>query len=618
MNEFHFLRPAWFLALLPMLFVLWRLWRGQYHSRSWQGVCDPKLLPFLLVGTTARHNRWPLVLAALIGVLVITALAGPTWQKLQQPVFRQQSSLVIVLDLSRSMDATDIKPSRLTRARHKLIDILRKRKEGQTALIVYAGDAYTVSPLTDDSQTMLAMVKTLSTDLMPTQGSRVDLAISRAIDLLKQAGAHDGHILLVTDGVDKASIRSISNRLHQTGHRLSVLGVGTAEGAPISIANGGFLKDQNGAIVIPKLDSGLLRELATEGGGRYRRLSNDDRDLDTLLGDLSTHRLDAEREQTSMLADHWREEGPWLLLVVLPLAALGFRRGYLILLLIMLLPAMPKPAYALEWQDLWQRPDQKAAAQLKQNESATPPADVFTDPEWQAAAHYRSGQYQQAAEALKGIDKADALYNKGNALARLGRYPAAKQAYEAALKKDPNHADAKHNLEEVEKMLQQQSSEQQKQGSGQQQSNQQQDSDQQNADQQQSEQRQKGGQQQQSSDKRKQDGQAPDSQSTEQKQNEAKQQRAQEKDDKQAQAEEDKQAQHSQQKDNENKDAQQQKSLSAEEMREQKEQQQATEQWLRRIPDDPGGLLRRKFQYEYQRKQAEGDTDPNQNGQQAW
>jgi len=147
--NFHFLRPLWLLALLPLAGLQWAMWRRRAASRSWQSVVDPRLLPHLLIGSDARQSRALPFAIALGGVLAIFALAGPAWRKIEQPVYRQQSALVVALDLSRTMDASDIKPSRLQRAQLKLRDILAQQKEGDTALIVYAATPFAVTPLTD-------------------------------------------------------------------------------------------------------------------------------------------------------------------------------------------------------------------------------------------------------------------------------------------------------------------------------------------------------------------------------------------------------------------------------------------------------------------------------------
>lgn len=355
MSEFHFLRPYWFLALLPLALLLWQLWRQKYHSRSWRAVCDPQLLPYLLTDSGGRQRRWPVLLLGGVAILIILALAGPVWEKIQQPVFRDQSALVIVLDLSRSMDAADIKPSRLALARLKIIDILHRRKEGQTALLVYAANAYTVSPLTEDSNTIVSLVKTLNTQLMPVQGSAPNKALQHAANLLKQAGAVHGHVLLITDGIIKSQAGQLAKQISEQGHQLSVLGTGTTDGAPISIEGGGFLKDRSGGIVVPKLDAAALAQLARLGGGRYHSLTAAETDLDYLLAGMSIERLNAQRKETTFIADRWHEQGPWLLLLVLPFAALAFRKGYLALLIVFLLPVLPQPVNALEWDELWQR-----------------------------------------------------------------------------------------------------------------------------------------------------------------------------------------------------------------------------------------------------------------------
>ena len=608
MSEFHFLRPYWFLALLPLAMLLWQLWHRKYHSRSWRAVCDAHLLPYLLTDTGGRQQRWPIIVLGLMSILIILALAGPAWEKLQQPVFRDQSALVIVLDLSRSMDVADVKPSRLARARHKIIDLLQRRKEGQTALLVYAAEAYTVSPLTEDSNTIVSMVKILNTQLMPVQGSAPGKALQRAVDLLKQAGAQHGHVLLITDGIIKSQAKALARKITHHGHQLSVLGIGTAEGAPISMEDGGFLKDNSGGIVVPKLNSAALAQLSRLGGGRYHTLTADENDLDTLLAGINVQRFNAQRKETSFIADRWHEQGPWLLLLVLPFAALAFRKGYLAVLIIICLPTLPQPVNALEWDELWQRPDQKAAKVLQQNKTpeTVPSAEVFSDAEWKASAHYRSGQYQQAAEALQGIDKADALYNKGNALAKMGKLSEAIQAYEQALKKDPEHADAKYNREQVKQQLKkQQSSDGSKLDKDKSSDNKQQDS---------SEQQKKDGEQSQSQSDDKNKGDKQDQQDMKPEPKDA-QESDQQKSDKDK-AEQSKQAE--QDPDKDAKDPQQQAS-DLKEQNKQKEIDQANEQWLRRIPDDPGGLLRRKFQYEHQRQQQRNQTSTkNDNEQPAW
>ena len=621
---FHFLRPYWLLGLIPLLVVLWLYLKRRRVSGSWSAVCDPRLLPHILLGVEQRQGFWPVALMGLAGFIAIIALAGPAWKQLPQPVFRDQSSLVIVLDLSRSMDATDIRPSRLIRARLKILDILRQRREGQTALVVYAGEPFTVTPLTQDTNTITALVNTLNTDLMPQQGSRSSVALKKAAELLQQAGITHGDVLLITDGIDDADTPSVVKTLVSHGHRLSILGVGTKVGAPIPADNGGFLKDDKGSIVIPKLDASRLRQLASLGGGIYQRISNDDRDVNALsatFSKLQAHNAAADKKsQLSVHADLWREEGPWLLLLVIPLAAMVFRRGYLLLLVSLLIP-IPHNAYAFGWNDLWRTPDQQAAQALKQG-NPQQAATLFKNKQWQGAANYRAKNYKDTVKDLDGINTPDALYNKANALARLGQFKQAIDAYDQTLKLDPNHADAKYNRDLLKKYLQQQQNKNQNQKQNQQsqkdskddkgqgkQSQQKNDSGKDQKQQQDASQQQSGKQdkQQASTDQKQQQQNSGDKQKQEdaQQKNQAqKEQQAQQ----QNKAEKEKQAQAQEEKDKaqDKKDKQQDaarsaasKKLSPEEAKKQ-EQQLANEQWLRRIPDDPGGLLRRKFLYQSQ------------------
>ena len=328
LSDFHFLRPYWLLALLPLGFMLWRLRRPSGDGGAWRQVCDPHLLPHLLVHQAGRDSRLLLWLLGLGWLLAVLALAGPTWSQRPQAVLRNLEAQVIVLDLSRSMAAADLKPSRMIRARFKVADILQQRDEGLTGLVVFAGDAFTVSPLTHDTNTIAALLPELTPGLMPTQGSRADLGLRKAAELLQQAGLNQGEILLVADGDNGQATLKTTQTLRKQGFRVSVLAVGTPQGAPIPEVGGGFLKDAAGNIVVPKLNSTALQTLARAGGGRFSPISADATDLDILLADRDNLRV--ETEQLERQTTVWQEQGPWLVLLLVPLMALAFRRGWLL------------------------------------------------------------------------------------------------------------------------------------------------------------------------------------------------------------------------------------------------------------------------------------------------
>ena len=586
--EFHFVRPYWLLALIPAIVMVVFLLKNKLNQGNWSKVCDADLLPFILQQKATHRNRWTLSATAFASVLIIISLAGPTWERLPSPVFRNDAALVIALDLSRSMNATDIKPSRLSRARFKITDILKQRKDGQTALLVYAGDAFTVTPLTEDTETISSQLSALTTEIMPSQGSNTVLALEKAIELLKQSGLQSGEILLVTDGINYDDTADMAESL--APYRLSILGVGTAEGAPIKNIQGGFLKDQQGNIVIPKLNVSELSALASKANGLYKSISTDDSDIDALLKQLDNPTEKQAEDNSNLLIDQWDEKGPWLLLLALPFAALSFRKGLLSFALLILLP-FPETSYALEWKDLWQTQNQQAQQAFKQN-NYQQAAEQFEESQWKAAAQYKAGQFEQAVETLQDDESAAGLYNKGNALAQAGKLPEAIEAYEKSLKQNPDNEDAKHNKEQVEKQLEKQKQDQQ-QGDDQQE-NKQDDS-------------QKKDQEQQDESK-----QGNDSDESDKQENSEKSDQKPEQDSDPEKSAENEQPPQEQEEQQQEQSAEEKQAQQAEEPSEYDESEQANEQWLKRIPDDPAGLLKRKFKYQY------GQRGGKNNSSQAW
>ncbi len=576
LEQFHFLRPWWLLGFIPLLWLLLQMARSTLISRSWEAVVDRQLLPYILVGNTTARGTLPSVLLGLCGTLAILALAGPVWEKMPQPVFSTRTALVVALDLSRSMDAADIQPTRLERARFKINDFLDKRAEGQTALLVYAGDAFAVTPLTDDVATIKSQLLALTTDIMPVQGNQTGTAITMAIELLKKGGAAKGDILLITDEVDFGRAEDAARAAAAAGYRLSIMGVGTAEGAPIAKPDGGFLTDELNNIIVPVLDEAPLQQLADVGGGRYTHISLDDSDIETLDSFFSAALTEGDMDETEFETDVWREQGPWLLLLLIPLSAMLFRRGYIIVLVLAVMP-WPQQAEALDWDSLWLRQDQRAKQALDAGDAAMA-AELFEDPSWKGAAHYRAGEYDKAAQTLKTQEDIENNYNLGNALARKGQYDLAIKMYDQVLAANPEHEDAKFNKELLEKELEQEQQEQ-KQDPNQQQ-------DQQKDENQEKDEQNQQQNQQQNQDQQKQEQQDEKKEQQDQNQNEQKEEQKQEE-----------QQQEEQQQESEQKQQEQ-----AEKELPQNEEKQATEQWLRRIPDDPGGLLRRKFLYQYQQR----------------
>jgi Ca-activated chloride channel family protein len=596
-NNFHFLRPWWFAGFLPVAAVVaFYSWRKR-SAGSWENIINPELLPFLMQGSESKKalsSTWLLSIVILAWIICCLSLAGPTWQQLPQPVYKQDAALVVVLDLSPSMLAEDISPSRLVRARYKLIDVLTRRTEGVAGLIVYGGDAHTVSPLTEDSNTIVSIVPVLAPSLLPEYGSNVEEALASAVDLAVTGGYQQADILLISDGIHRSALSELTPIISQQGDfRLSILGVGTPQGAPIPTGAGGFAKQANGNMVVAKLNVTALQQLAASNGGIYQTLSADDSDVDALLIAMDSIFPDNTRE-TDRSFDLWDDQGFWLVLLLLPVVLLSFRKGTLVAVLLLPLAFNTQPAQAFEWKDLWKTPNQRAAEALSRGDYETA-QDLFEDPMWRGSAAYKAGDFEQATTSFLNNDTPQGHYNRGNALAQDGDLQGAIDAYDRALSLDPDMQDAIANRALVEQLKDQQQDQDQDQQNqqSQDQDQEQQDQEQQNQDSSGQDQEQKN-QDSQSQDQSQQDKEEkgkPDSEKSEQEKT------ADEKALEQAE-----------------KDAEEAAAEAAldELSDEEKQEQQDIEKMLRRIPDDPGGLLRAKFRYQSRQQNRQRKPPNNQ------
>jgi len=484
LNNFHFLRPEWFITLPFIALLLILLLKRSKKNNNWETLCDAQLLQFQLAQNSVQQNHRFKILhwaIPLLFFITIIALAGPSWEKKEQPVFQQGNALVMILDLSLSMNAKDIKPSRLERSKLKLIDILKQKTEGQTALIAFAGDAHTVSPLTIDNKTIISLLPALSSSIMPLPGSHLVDALNNAGQLFKNAGFAQGDILLFSDGLDptqQSRVEKTVKVLSQQGYRFSIIGVGTQTGSPIPLpGQSGFVKDPAGQVILSKLSAAPLKKLASTGNGSYHKLSLDDSDFKALL---NKHQYNdtTQLEQKDQI-EQWYDAGVYLCLLLIPLALLGFRKGLLsVLPLIFLAPCFiseplsaaepdPIPENALfnghwqqSWKNLWTTPDQQAQKAFRKNDYKYA-AHNFTNNDWKGSALYRNGEFDQALKYYSQSDTAQNLYNKGNTLANMGQFTPAKEAYEQALKKQPDFSAAEKNRAYMEELIKQQKQQEQ-------------------------------------------------------------------------------------------------------------------------------------------------------------
>ncbi|MGI3130452.1 VWA domain-containing protein [Halopseudomonas pachastrellae] len=446
---FAFLRPLWLLGLIPALLLCGYLYRHHRQHSGWDALLPANLRKALLQHQTGRHYMGRYLLLACVWSLSLVILAGPAWESDNTQRREDSGSLILVLQVSRSMLSNDLPPTRLEQAKRKIRDLLQRYPDRRVALIAYAGSAHLVAPLTRDHGTLRNLLDALHPDIMPVRGQQLDQALQLAADMRSQRGDSATQVLLLASSIEGVSSDSLSVSARELGAALRIIGIGTADGAPIPLAEGGFMRDDQGRILLPRLDEQAMLDFARSEGGDYRRLSADERDLQQLLADTSSQPSDVG------LSVQRQDQGHWLLLLLLPLAALGARRGWLLLILCALW--LPLPANALGWQDLWQRPDQQASALLQAGQAAEA-AGRFEDPQWRAWALLQAGDYRAAADAWGALanaepDNAHYHFSQGTALALAEDYQGALLAFEATLTQAPDHTAARHNRQQVEAYL---------------------------------------------------------------------------------------------------------------------------------------------------------------------
>ncbi|WP_070886432.1 VWA domain-containing protein [Pseudomonas argentinensis] len=573
----HLLRPWWLLALPVLAWLLWLLAHRETRSGRWQTLLPSAFHAVLLRGGRGRRSRLPLVILALAWLLTTLALVGPSWQRIEQNDVKPADPLVVMLELTPQMLASDASPNRLAQARRKLLDLLQARGDAQTAIVVYAGSAHTLVPLSDDLGTSRNLLEALKPSIMPEPGKRADLAVARALELLKGGAQGQGRLLLITSSLDDDERSAIARLLGSRGERLRILGVGSSEGAPIVQEDGTFMKDEQGAILMPRLDVSGLRQFAASVRGQYRSISLDERDLRSLglLDGPSQLRDNGHKTQLRS----WADQGYWLLLPLLLLAACAGRRGWLLCLPLVLL-GTPQTGMAMSFDDLWWRADQQGQRLLDAGRPKEA-AERFEDPHWRGTALYEAGDYAAAAEQFAKDDSAPSLYNRGNALARSNELEAAIDAYERALEIDPQLHQAAKNKALVEELLRQRR-QRAEQPDG--------DEDQQPED--------------------KPDGQQPPGQSSAASEDQQQSGQGQPSPPQEQSPPADEQPQPGQAGEADDQAEPAQATPPGSEAQEADtpldgERRQALEQWLRQIPDDPGELLRRKFWYEQQQRQEQ-------------
>ncbi len=422
--NFVLARPLWLWALLPVLLALALFIKKQISTEQWNNHIDPELLDNLIAPSSSKSNQYVMpLLATCLSVFIILGLSGPSFQSDQVQSVQSDDTLVIVLDLSLSMTAEDVKPSRLQRAQFKIQDLLDQRSTGHTALVVYSGDAHVVVPLTEDAETIKHLAKSLNPWMIPSKGSRVYRAIEEANKLLDAYPSSNSRILLFTDEI---SDKQLSKTLDISKYPTYVIGVGTEAGAPIHLPDRKLLKDRNQNIVVAKFNDEQPQALASETGGQYKKLS-------VANGDISPA-LNYNREGSNAESDEGltalKDFGYLVIIPALFLMLLSFRRGWLLLPLIFIL--QPADSFAFSWEDAWKN-DQQRAQQAYNEGRYADSAALFEDPVRKGNALAKADQWEDAENAFSQSSSAIAKYNQANAQAHQGKLDDAIESYQTSI-----------------------------------------------------------------------------------------------------------------------------------------------------------------------------------------
>ncbi len=458
LSQFHFLRPWWLIALLPLGVIFYLRWKSSADETRF-AMFPQHLRKALTVQRSGWTNQLPLKMLMLLLVISVLICAGPAWQRQSSPFGEDAASLMIVLDNSETMQQKDVAPSRLERAKHKITDLSEIRAGGRTGLMVFAGSSHIAMPLTKDNQVILPYLSALEPDVMPVAGKAAHTALPL---LSKQIEANKGNsILLVTDGVDQTTIDEYEHYFAENPYQLLILAVGNSN-----------------VVVDSPMDLSSLRTLASKTNGKLIELTIDNSDVETLNRQIERFML--INSDSSM---PWQDEGYRLLYPLVLLMMLWFRKGWLVkwsLVLVVSMPLMvPNRAMAeivqtesqLEvpteqvtvwerttqwWMDLWLTQDQQAQRLFNKGEYQQA-ATHYQSALNRGIAYYYAGEFKLAHSAFMQDGSSLGLYYAASALARQREYLAARSLLQTLEENqdinEPLKTDIAHNLKVISGLI---------------------------------------------------------------------------------------------------------------------------------------------------------------------
>ena len=449
MEHFHFLRPQWALLLIPWLAMVVMQDRRQARRDMFGGIIAPHLLEHLRLGRF--RSRWltPQRFTQVFMVLTLLVLMGPSWRQQPSPLSQDEAALVILLDVSASMQQRDVQPSRLQRAQQKITDLLALRPDKKTALVAYAGTAHTVLTLTADREILQQYLAAITPEIMPRSGKFPEYTLPLVDDILRETTA-PATVLLFTDGPGADSNNAFTDYFADHPHQLLVVGVGTD-------------KPQEG---LAPLERRALEDLAESAGGSFFELTVNDTDVRRMSRRIDNHYVVVEDS-----ALPWLDSGYPLVFPAMALFLMWFRKGWTLTWAWMLIPLTlatgPAPATAAndgaeargmvasagQWfADLWLTGDQQGRL-LMQLGHYRAAARHFEDPMWQGMAWYYAEEFMLAAEYFSRRDSDDALFNEANARAHARDYLRAVHRYDRLLARTPDYPGAAANRDRVQALI---------------------------------------------------------------------------------------------------------------------------------------------------------------------
>jgi Ca-activated chloride channel family protein len=321
-DALHFIRPLWLIAL-PIIGLTWWLVRRRDASQAKVGnFVAPHLREALTVNRDARRGLRAVDGVAIAMLAAAIASAGPTWSKQASPWFTETAPLIVAIEVSDSMRSNDFQPTRLDRARFKVMDLMAERTGSRTALIAYAGSAHIVVPPSTDAAVLQPFLESLDPAIMPAPGSAADRVLPLARTLLGDQAA-GGTLLFVNDGFDSGDVAPLTEFAAQPDSpALAALVVGTDEGG-VALLPDGTPVMSNGGRLDTRVDESMLRRVASAANVTVVRASTGDGDIRQLLRTIQSNLRLADDPDAE-----WRDQGWWLLWPAALLSLLWFRRGW--------------------------------------------------------------------------------------------------------------------------------------------------------------------------------------------------------------------------------------------------------------------------------------------------